>query len=234
MVPSSLQSLKPCHQLLKHLLMEESQREQTLADKGSALTIILERLKTMKTGDLNQSENWGTSVTEIKSNIRFLIDCELPDLNEEVQASCKAVSAAFTESKNFYLAVDRFVGMADKQLEKHRSIGKEFLVLVENFTKREKELRSKLRQLLVEWVQEDLEDKIFQEQLCKVPAEELINEYYDIENLIPEHSDLWKDQSLALYLQKYYSLNKLVFRFYPSENTKDWSLSPERSSTTPK
>lgn len=65
-----------------------------------------------------------------------------------------------------------------------------------------------------------MEDKIFGEQLAKNPAEELINDYYDIENLIAEYSDLWKGQSLENYLQEYmifYSVSK----FFPSENTKD-------------
>jgi hypothetical protein len=33
--------MKPSHQLLKHLLMEESQRELTLSKKGAILSEIL-------------------------------------------------------------------------------------------------------------------------------------------------------------------------------------------------
>jgi len=40
--------MKPSHQLLKHLLMEESQRELALSKKGTILTEILERLKQLK------------------------------------------------------------------------------------------------------------------------------------------------------------------------------------------
>ena len=40
----------------------------------------------------------------------------------------------------------------------------------------------------MEWVNQDLEDQIFKEQLAKKPTDELINDYYDLENLIPDHS----------------------------------------------
>ena len=67
---------------------------------------------------------------------------------------------------------------------------------------------------MIEWVNEDMEDKIFGEQLAKNPAEELINDYYDIENLIAEYSDLWKGQSLENYLQEY-MINLLSFEILP-------------------
>ena len=73
---SSLQSLKPCHQLLKHLLMEESQREQSLSKKGSVLAAILEKLKKLAGRECaEESAEEGHSVREIKSHMRYLIDC---------------------------------------------------------------------------------------------------------------------------------------------------------------
>ena len=117
------------------------------------MAVILEKLKKLKSfedGDgVSEQENWGSSVKEIKSSIRFLIDCELPDLIVDVLDSCKAVSAAFTEEKHFYLAVEKFVKIADKQLQKHREIGRELLALVSNFSKREKEMRVKLREIMI-------------------------------------------------------------------------------------
>lgn len=54
LVPCPLQSMKPCHQLLKHLLMEESQRELNLSRKGTILSNILERLKKLKGEECTQ------------------------------------------------------------------------------------------------------------------------------------------------------------------------------------
>lgn len=49
-----MQSMKPSHQLLKHLLMEESQRELSLSKKGAVLSEILERLKQLKAEECSQ------------------------------------------------------------------------------------------------------------------------------------------------------------------------------------
>lgn len=85
--------MKPSHQLLKHLLMEESQRELSLSKKGAVLSEILERLKQLKAEECSQgsegAEREGGTVSELKSSIRFLIDCELPDLIMEVISLCK-------------------------------------------------------------------------------------------------------------------------------------------------
>jgi hypothetical protein len=48
----------------------------------------------------------------MKSKIRYLIDCELSDINEEVMAACRAVCNAVDENKGFYLSVDNFVKVA--------------------------------------------------------------------------------------------------------------------------
>jgi hypothetical protein len=112
------------------------------------------------------------------------------------------VSAAYGEERNFYLAVERFVRVAERQLKKHQEIGRELINLVSTFSVREKELRGRLREILLEWVREDFEDKIFHEQLGKKCSDELINDYYDIENLIPEEEELWGGGSLAEYLQR--------------------------------
>lgn len=62
----------------------------------------------------------------------------------------------------------------------HHEIGNELLHLVDVFSKREKELRVQLRSILASWVKEDLEDKIFEEQLNKNKSDELIDDFYDI------------------------------------------------------
>ena len=54
LVPCAMQSMKPSHQLLKHLLMEESQRELSLSKKGAVLSEILERLKQLKAEECSQ------------------------------------------------------------------------------------------------------------------------------------------------------------------------------------
>jgi hypothetical protein len=135
--------------------MEESQREQALASKGSTLVAILEKLKKIKASECREGEECeqeGSNVRELKSSIRYLIGCELEDINETVKAACGAVSRAFQEDKHFYLAVEQFVRIADKQLEKHREVGRELLSLVGAFTQREKDIRLQLRSILVEWV----------------------------------------------------------------------------------
>ena len=54
------------------------------------------------------------------------------------------------------------------------------LHLVEVFSRREKELRVQLRGILASWGKEDLEDKIFEEQLSKNKSDEHIDDFYDI------------------------------------------------------
>lgn len=108
-----------------------------------------------------------------------------------------------------------------KQLKMHHEIGKELLHLVEVFSKREKELRVQLRDILSRWVREDLQDKIFEEQLHKNKTDELIDDYYDIENIAPEHSALWGGASLADYLRKYPSFDS-ASKSCPSASTKGW------------
>jgi hypothetical protein len=55
-----------------------------LSKKATVLSEILEKLKLMKAEECTQksegTEREGGTVSELKSSIRFLIDCELPDL----------------------------------------------------------------------------------------------------------------------------------------------------------
>jgi hypothetical protein len=113
----------------------------------------------------------------------------------------------------------------------HHEIGSELLRLVEVFSKREKELRVQLREMLSRWVREDFEDKIFLEQLHKNKTDELIDDYYDIENIVPEHSALWNGGPLAHYLRKY-PARHAASRSSPSSSTNDSSSSRACSSTT--
>lgn len=84
----------------------------------------------------------------------------------------------------------------------HQEIGKQLVELVHTFSQREKKLRTELRDILSDWVKEDLDDKIFVEQLHKERPDELIDDFYDIENLIADQSELWKGSSITEYLQK--------------------------------
>ena len=139
---------------------------------------------------------------ELKSSIRFLIDCDLPDLNHEAFLSSKAVSEAQSEGVDLYWPINKFMKVAQQQLEKHNEISNELFKLVEYLSGREKTLRVTLRSILSDWVKEDLEDKIFAEQLGKKRSDELIDDYYDLETLIPEHEELWAGGSLEEYLNK--------------------------------
>lgn len=143
------------------------------------------------------------------------------------------MSGAQKEGKDFYLAIEKFARNAMNQLKMHHEIGKELLHLVDVFSKREKELRVQLREILSRWVREDLQDKIFEEQLHKNKTDELIDDYYDIENIAPEHSALWGGASLSDYLKKY-PLCDLVSRSYPLVSMKNWWFTRGFCSTTAK
>lgn len=194
--------MKPSHQLLKHLLMEESQRELALSRKAALLSEVLERLRALQAQECSAAQREGGNVSELKSSLRLLIDCELPDVNGEVLASCREVSAAVREGRDFYLAIEKFARNAARQLRMHHEIGGELLRLVEVFSEREKQLRLQLREILSGWVREDLEDKAFEEQLRKAKSDELIDDYYDIENLVPQEAALWGGGPLAEYLRR--------------------------------
>lgn len=228
LVPSSLSALKPCHQLLKHLLMEESQRELALSRQGSLLAGLLERLRQLQAAECGGQSGEGESVRQLKSNLRMLIDCDLPDLIQEVLAACRQVSAAEKQG-DFYWAVQQFVTVAARQLHKHREIGKEVLRLAQTLAAREKTLRTALRGILREWVRVDLRDAAFEEQLAKEGSEELIDDYYALENLLPEFKPT--DSPLAEYLPKS-PLPYPASKCFPSDSTSASSSLADRCSTT--
>jgi hypothetical protein len=227
-VPSSLAALKPCHQLLKHLLMEESQRELALSRQGAVLAGLLERLRQLQAAECGGQTGEGDSVRQLKSNLRMLIDCDLPDLIQEVLAACRQVSAAEKDG-DFYWAVHQFVTVAARQLQKHREIGSEVLRLAQTLAAREKALRSALRGILREWVKVDLRDGAFEEQLAKEGCEELIDDYYALDNLLPDLKT--PDCPLTDYLPKS-PFPYPAFKCFPSDSMSASSSSADRCCTT--
>lgn len=91
--------------------MIEAEKVQQAAKKLSGLTEVLNDLKgVLANSDSNSSSHQKseeTSLANVKANIKYLVDCDLPEIVEEVTKECDKVSKIYNENrdKDLYFAI---------------------------------------------------------------------------------------------------------------------------------
>lgn len=96
---------------------------------------VIQHSESLSSSDKKSDES---SLVIAKGSIKYLIECELPEIVEQVIVECDKVSKIYNENQNkdLYFAIEDFVRLAQKQTNKHREIGRELVSFVSTSMKR--------------------------------------------------------------------------------------------------
>ncbi len=85
---------------------------------------------------------WKATSGKLFANLRYLIDCELPDIIEEASKWCQEINKSYHsqgQSKpqgDISILISKFLNATRRQVVKHREIGNEILSLRKDFVER--------------------------------------------------------------------------------------------------